>query len=171
MEMLPLVAPAVGLLLIWMIAPLAMTLWFSFRRYNLLNPMLHGFAGIANYKFLFQDPALYSALLVTVILVVAVLVVTIGLGAIFSALFANDFPGQGVARVLMISPFFVMPTVSALIWKNLLMNPVNGLISYILRAVGLHAVDWFGQFPLPSVCAIVSWEWLPFAFLILFTSI
>ncbi len=160
-----------GLLLIWMIVPLAMTLWFSFRRYNLLNPMLHGWAGDSNYRFLFQDPVLYSSLLVTVIMVCAVLVITIVLGAIFAALFANDFPGQGVARVLMISPFFVMPTVSALIWKNLLMNPVNGLISYLLRAVGLHAVDWFGQFPLSSIVAIVSWEWLPFAFLILFTSI
>lgn len=169
--MLPLIAPAVGLLLIWMIVPLAMTLWFSFRRYNLLNPMLHGWAGGANYRYLFQDPTLYSALLVTVIMVCAVLVITIALGAIFAALFANDFPGQSVARVLMISPFFVMPTVSALIWKNLLMNPVNGLISYLLRAVGLRAVDWFGQFPLSSVIAIVSWEWLPFAFLILFTSI
>lgn len=169
--MLPLIAPAVGLLLIWMIVPLAMTLWFSFRRYNLLNPMIHGWAGIANYRFLFQDPVLYSALLVTVMMVCAVLVITIALGAIFAALFANDFPGQSVARVLMISPFFVMPTVSALIWKNLLMNPVNGLISYLLRAVGLHAVDWFGQFPLSSVIAIISWEWLPFAFLILFTSI
>ena len=128
-QMLPLIAPAVGLLLIWSIVPLAMTLWFSFRRYNLLNPMLHGWAGGANYRYLFQDPTLYSALLVTVIMVCAVLVITIALGAIFAALFANDFPGQSVARVLMISPFFVMPTVSALIWKNLLMNPVNGLIS------------------------------------------
>jgi sorbitol/mannitol transport system permease protein len=170
-ETLPLVAPAVVLLLIWMIVPLAMTLFFSFRRYNLLNPMLHGWAGIANYRFLFIDPALYSALLVTVILVVAVLFITVAGGAIFAALFFNDFPGQGVARVLMISPFFVMPTVSALIWKNLLMNPVNGLVSYLMRAVGLQAIDWFGQMPLWSVIWIVSWEWLPFAFLILFTSI
>ncbi len=170
-ETLPLVAPSVVLLLIWMIVPLAMTLFFSFRRYNLLNPMLHGWAGIANYRFLFIDPALYSALLVTVILVVAVLFITVAGGAIFAALFSNDFPGQGVARVLMISPFFVMPTVSALIWKNLLMNPVNGLVSYLMRAVGLQAIDWFGQLPLWSVIWIVSWEWLPFAFLILFTSI
>lgn len=170
-ELLPLVAPSVLLLLAWMIVPLAMTLWFSFRRYNLLNPMLHGWAGLSNYRFLFADPTLYASLIVTALLVAAVLAVTVGLGAVLAALFANDFPGQGAARVLMISPFFVMPTVSALVWKNLLMNPVNGLISYLLRSVGLPAVDWFGQFPLTSVIGIVSWEWLPFAFLILLTSI
>lgn len=167
----PLVVPAVGVLLIWMIVPLAMTLWFSFRRYNLLNPMIHGWAGFANYRFLIEDPTLWSALLVTIELVLAVLAITVGFGAILAALFDNPFPGEGVARVLLISPFFVMPTVSALIWKNLLMNPVNGLLGWLLHAAGLPAIDWFGQYPLGSVIAIVSWEWLPFAFLILFTSI
>lgn len=168
---LPLVAPSVVLLLAWMIVPLAMTLWFSFRRYNLLNPLIHGWAGVNNYWYLFRDPALYSALVVTVILVGAVLIVTVGLGAILAVLFDNEFPGQGIARVLMISPFFVMPTVSALIWKNLLMHPVYGIFAFFARGMGLAPVDWFGQFPLGSIIAIVSWEWLPFAFLILFTSV
>ena len=38
----PLVMPAVGVLLLWMIVPLAMTLYFSVIRYNLLNPMVGG---------------------------------------------------------------------------------------------------------------------------------
>ncbi len=168
---LPLVAPSVGLLLAWSLIPLAMTLYFSFRRYNLLNPVIHGWAGINNYLYLLRDPALYSALGVTVFLLAAVLIISIGLAAILAAVFANTFPGQGIARVLMISPFFVMPTVSALVWKNLLMHPVNGLFAYFARGLGFQAVDWFGQFPLSSVIVIVAWEWLPFAFLILFTSL
>ena len=60
---LPLVAPSVGLLLLWMIVPLAMTICFSLRRYNLLNPLIHGWAGFNNYRFLLIDPALYSALM------------------------------------------------------------------------------------------------------------
>ena len=47
---LPLVAPSVGVLLLWMIVPLAMTLWFSFQRYNLLDPTEGGFAGLDNYR-------------------------------------------------------------------------------------------------------------------------
>ncbi len=168
---LPLVAPAVILLLLWALVPLAMTLWFSFRRYNLLNPMIHGFAGWSNYRFLFRDPALLGSLVVTVVMVGAVLVITVGLGAILAAVFESRFPGRGVARVLMISPFFVMPTVSALIWKNLLMNPVNGLFAWMARSVGLTPVDWFASVPLSSIIVIVAWEWLPFAFLILMTSL
>ena len=168
---LPLVAPSVALLLIWSIVPLVVTLFFSFRRYFLLYPERTGWAGINNYWFLLRDPALYSALRVTLVLVGSVLVITICLGTVLAALFSKDFPGQGIARVLMISPFFVMPTVAALIWKNLLMHPVNGLFAAMLRGVGLQAVDWFGQFPLASVIVIVSWEWLPFAFLILLTAL
>src|ERR1700742_1356763 len=79
---MPLLAPAVGLLLIWMIVPLAMTLFFAFRRYNLLNPMIHGWAGFNNFKYLFQDPALLHSLLVSVILVAGVIAITIILGSI-----------------------------------------------------------------------------------------
>ena len=40
-----------------MIVPLVMTLWFSFQRYNLLNPISSGFAGFANYHYFLTDPA------------------------------------------------------------------------------------------------------------------
>ncbi len=167
----PLVWPSVWLLLVFSLVPLAMTLWFSFRRYNLLNPLIHGFAGINNYKFLLRDPTLYSALLVTVLLVVEVLVVTLVLGVVLAALFETKFPGRGIARVLMISPFFVMPTVASLVWKNLLMHPVNGLFAWIARGFGFAPVDFFGVWPLTSIVMIVSWEWTPFAFLILLTAL
>jgi sorbitol/mannitol transport system permease protein len=167
----PLVAPSVGLLLLWTFVPLALTLWFSVRRYNLLNPMIQGWAGLNNYRFLFQDPTLLTSLSVTVVLVGSVLVVSVGIGAVLAAVFQAEFPGRGIARVLMISPFFVMPTVSALVWKNLLMQPVNGLFAYLARLVGLAPFDWFASAPLGSVILIVCWEWLPFAFLILLTAL
>jgi sorbitol/mannitol transport system permease protein len=167
----PLLAPSVGLLLLWMIVPLAMTLFFAFRRYNLLNPMIHGWAGINNFKYLFEDPALLHSLVVSVIIVVGVIAITIVLGSILAAVFNQPFRGQGVARVLMISPFFVMPTVSALVWKNLLLDPVDGLFAAIFRLFGLQPVAWFSVFPLGSIMAILCWEWLPYAFLILFTAL
>lgn len=168
---LPLLAPSVILLLVFSIVPLIATLYFSVIRYNLVNPLLHGFAGFANYRFLFQDPALYQSLLISVLLVAEVLIITVGLGAVLASLFEARFPGRNIARVLVISPFFVMPTVSALIWKNLLMNPVNGLIAWITRGLGLGVIDFFGTWPLSSVVIIVAWEWLPFAFLILLTAL
>ena len=166
-----LVTPAVLVLLAWMIIPLVMTLWFSFQYYNLINPETAGFAGVDNYQFLVTDPDFWVSLRNTMVLLGSVLVITVGFGTLLAVLFDQPFPGRNIARVLAISPFFVMPTVSALVWKNLLMNPVSGLFAYIARLFGFQAVDWFSQIPLTSVIIIVAWEWLPFAFLILFTSL
>jgi sorbitol/mannitol transport system permease protein len=168
---LPMVAPSVGLLMVFSIVPLIATIWFSLLRYNLLNPLIHGFAGINNYKYLFRDPALFHSLFISVALVVEVLVITIAGAAVLASLFETRFPGRGIARVLMISPFFVMPTVSALIWKNLLMHPVNGLIAWITRGLGLGVIDFFADWPLTAIVVIVAWQWLPFAFLIMLTAL
>lgn len=168
---LPFVAPSVTILLLWMIVPLAMTLWFSAQRYNLLDPSVAGFAGLDNYEFLVTDPDFWASLVNTLVLVGSVLVITVVAGTLLAVLFDQPFPGRDVARLLAISPFFVMPTVAALVWKNLLMHPIYGVFGAVARAFGLPAVDWFAQFPMLSVIMIVSWEWIPFALLILLTAV
>jgi sorbitol/mannitol transport system permease protein len=164
-------APSVVVLFLWMIVPLGMTIYFSFIRYSLLNPDVSGFAKFDNYKFLWEDPAFFPALKNSVILIGSVLIITVVLGTLLAVLFDRRFFGKKVATLLVIAPFFVMPTVSALVWKNMMMHPVYGLIARVLNAFGLPAIDWFTTYPLLSVIIIISWEWLPFAFLILFTSI
>ena len=168
---LPLMAPSVLVLLAWMIVPLAMTLWFSLENYNLTDPTVTGFAGLSNYRYLLTDPDFWSSLLVTLELIGWSLVITVGLGILLAVLYDQDFPGRGVARLLVIAPFFVMPTVAALVWKNLLMHPIYGVLAAVMRAAGLQPVDWFGTAPLFSIVVIVSWEWLPFALLILLTAV
>jgi sorbitol/mannitol transport system permease protein len=164
-------APSVGLLFLWMIVPLAMTIYFSFIRYNLLNPDVRGFVGFQNYQFLWEDPAFVPAIINTIVMIGSVLVITVVLGTLLAALFERKFFGRNVASLLLIAPFFVMPTVSALVWKNMILHPVYGLVARVFTAIGLTPVDWFGRFPMWSIIMILSWEWLPFAFLILYTSI
>jgi sorbitol/mannitol transport system permease protein len=166
-----LLLPSVIVLLAWMIVPLVMTLWFSIQYYNLVDPTATGFAGLDNYGYLVTDPDFWVSLRNTLVLVASVLVVTVGLGTLLAVLFNEPFPGRNVARVLAISPFFVMPTVSALVWKNLMMHPIYGVFGAVARSVGIQSIDWFADFPLASVIAIVSWEWLPFALLILLTAV
>ncbi len=101
---LPLSSPAVILLFLWMIVPLAMTLWFSFQYYNLLYPERSGFAGLENYSYLLTDPSLWTAMLNTLYLVGWVLVITVGLGTLLAVLFDQDFFGRNIARLLAIAP-------------------------------------------------------------------
>ena len=154
-----------------MIVPLALTLWFSFQNYNLVVPTIRGFAGFDNYTWLLTDPALWTAMLNTLLLVGGVLILTVVLGVLLAVLFDQEFFGCGIARLLAIAPFFVMPTVSALIWKNMLMHPVNGLFAWITKSLGLGTIDWFANLPLTAIIIIVAWQWTPFALLILLTAI
>jgi len=167
----PLLAPSVVLLFIWMIVPLVMTIWFSFQRYNLNYLDQTGFAGFDNYQYLLEDPGLANAILNTVVLVVSVLAISVVVGVIGAVLLDQPVWGRGLARLFCIAPFFVMPTVSALIWKNLLMHPVNGLFAWISRSLGLPVIDWLSDWPLASIVIIVAWQWIPFALLILLTSL
>lgn len=166
-----LVAPSVAVLLLWMTIPLAMTIWYSFTHYNLLNPDLKGFAGFDNYRFLATDPSFVPSIIHTIQLIVSVLVITVVGGVLMAVLFDRKFYGQGIARLFAIAPFFVMPTVSALIWKNMILHPVYGLVAIAMRSMGLTPIDWFAVYPLTAVIMIVAWQWLPFAFLIIFTAI
>src|SRR5439155_6982724 len=79
----------------------------------------------------------------------------------------RQFRGRGIARTLLITPFLIMPTVSAVMWKNMLFNPAFGLISSFLSTIGGPRVDWINQFPMASIVTIVTWEWTPFMMLIL----
>jgi len=164
------ISPAVLLLLAWMIVPLAMTLYFSFLRYNLLMPGNNPFIGFENYSYFLSDPAFQSSLVNTLLLVCGVLIVTVVGGTLLAILLDQPMWGQGIVRILVIAPFFVMPTVSALVWKNMFMNPVNGLFAYMAKAVGLQPFDFLATAPLASIIGIVSWQWLPFATLILLTA-
>ena len=163
--------PSVVLLLAWMIVPLCMTLYFSFLDYNLLTPGSEEFIGFLNYEFFLTDPAFFASFFNTLLLVGGVLLITICGGIGLAILLDQAIWGRNYVRIMVLAPFFVMPTVSALVWKNMLMNPVNVLFAHFAMWIGVEPVDFFAQIPLLSIIIIVSWQWLPFAALILLTSI
>ncbi|MDO7083975.1 sugar ABC transporter permease [Pseudocolwellia sp. AS88] len=164
-------SPAVILLLIWMVVPLVMTIYFSFLDYNLFMPGEHDFIGLLNYEFFLTDPAFVDSFFNTIILVVGVLFITLVGGTGLAILLDQAIYGRNFVRIMVLAPFFVMPTVSALVWKNMFMNPVNGLFAYFATSLGFEPIDFLSQMPLTSIIIIVSWQWLPFASLILLTAI
>ena len=164
-------APAVTLLLGWMLVPLAMTLYFSFADYRPLRGTFEPWIGFENYVRFATSSSFTEAIWTTLILVGSTLVITVVLGVLLAMLLNEPIFGQGIVRILIISPFFVMPTVSALVWKNMMMDPVNGVLSHIWRFFGAAPHDWLVQTPLLSLILIISWQWLPFATLILLTAI
>lgn len=166
-----LMAPAITTLFLWMIVPLVMTIYFSLIRYNLMQPEAVGFIGLDNFEYFVTDPSFGEAVKNTLLLLGSVILITV-IGGIGLALLIDDpFPGRGLVRILLISPFFVMPTVNALLWKHMMMNPIYGVLAQVWQFFGATPVDWLTDFPLFSVIVMVSWQWLPFATLIFITAL
>ena len=165
------VAPSVIVLFIWMIVPLALTIYFSFRVYRLLSPERNGWAGFRNFSWFLNSPDFWIAITNTLLLVGGVLAITIVFGILIALLIDQPVWGQGPLRILVISPFFVMPPVAASIWENLFMHPQNGLFAAVSTGFGYKPILFMESYPMSSVIFIVSWEWLPFATLILLTAL
>ncbi|MGB0387976.1 MAG: carbohydrate ABC transporter permease [Ardenticatenaceae bacterium] len=147
--------------------PFVVTIYYSFLNWNLLRPGNTRWVWFRNYTRPFQDPEFFQILWQTVFLTLSVVAITFVFGMFFALLLNRPFRGRGLARTLLISPFLVMPIVTAVLWKNVLLNPVFGLTGYLLRLVGLPNIDWLAQYPMASIIMIVSWQWIPFVMLIL----
>lgn len=167
---LAMVSPSVLVLLVWMAVPLAMTLYFSLIRYNLLYPGENEFVGLENFAFFLTDEGFTAGMTNTLLLVCSVLIISVVVGVLIAVLVDTPFWGRGIVRVLLISPFFIMPTVSALVWKNLLLHPVSGVFAAVWRFFGAQPIDWFSTYPMEAIIMIVSWQWVPFAVLLLMTA-
>ncbi|UFS55622.1 sugar ABC transporter permease [Comamonadaceae bacterium M7527] len=166
-----LMAPAVSTLFLWMIVPLVMTIYFSLIQFNFLQPELSGYIGFENYEYFLTDPSFGAAVMNTLLLLSSVIGITVVFGVLVALLINEPLAGRGIVRILLISPFFIMPTVNALLWKNMMMNPIYGVLAQVWIFFGATPVDWLTELPLFSVIVMVSWQWLPFATLIFITSL
>jgi len=147
--------------------PFVLTIYYSLFSWNLLEPGSFRFAGLSNYAELVTDESIRIAVWNTVLLTLAVISISVVIGLGVAMLLNSEVFGKGLMRTLMIAPFLIMPTAGALIWKDTLLNPLFGLLPYLLSPFGLGRVDWVNQFPMVSVVTVEVWRWTPFMMLII----
>jgi len=102
-----------------------------------------------------------------VLLTLSVIAISVVIGMAVAMLLNSEVFGKGLMRTLMIAPFLIMPTAGALIWKDTLLNPLFGLLPYLLTPLGLGRVDWVNQYPMAAVVTVEVWRWTPFMMLII----
>ncbi|MEP7289338.1 MAG: sugar ABC transporter permease [Chloroflexota bacterium] len=166
-SMFSLASPAIGYLIVMTQVPLLFTLYYSLSNWNFLRPERTQFIGLSNYLDFVQDSDSLVIIRNTLTFATSVVILTLVFGMILALLLNRQFFGRGLARTLLITPFLIMPTVSAVMWKNMLFNSQFGLINSFVTSLGVPRVDWINQFPMASIVTIVTWEWTPFMMLIL----
>lgn len=160
--------PAVIYLVFTTQVPLIATVYFSLHSWNLLYPNRpFRFVGLSNFWTIFGNDGFQNAILNTVVfsVVPALITALIGLGL---ALLTNSLSfGRGLAYSLLFAPFLIMETVNPIIWKNMILNPIYGLLNFGLTSVGLEPVDLISNSPRLAVIVMIVWQWSPFMMLIL----
>lgn len=168
-----LLGPALLLLLLITTAPLVYLFWNSLHRLDLSMPWLSGFAGLANYTKMDSDPRFWNALWLTIVYTGSTVVLQVVVGLSLALLVLQIPKGQGLLRIAAILPIVLAPVVVGLFWRTLVLAPDFGLVDLVTRALGLGSHNWLGdpQLALISVIAIHTWQWTPFAFLVLLASL
>jgi sorbitol/mannitol transport system permease protein len=155
--------------------PFLYTIYISFIGWDRDHPEFgKKFVGLKNFRAVFSDSGLRSAVLVTIQLTVFVVLVALLLGLGLALLLDRKFHGRGVVRTLLIAPFLIMPMAAALLWKHAFYNAQFGLLNAAINGVR----GWFGDHtptswsiltdhPLIAVAIPLIWQWTPFMMLIL----
>ena len=164
-------SPGILFLILMTQVPFALAIYYSFTNWNLLRPSSTGFIGWdrlwLNYRRILTNSDFYYVLWNTLYLTLSVVVITFVIGLAFALLLNRPFPGRALARTLLISPFLMMPVAAAVLWKNLLLDPSFGLLSYFFGLFGIQNFYALQSYPMATVIGIVSWQWIPFVMLIL----
>jgi multiple sugar transport system permease protein len=170
---LALFLPAFVLLVLATTLPLLYLAWSSVQRMNLAMPWVTGFAGLDNYARLGSDARFWSSLRLTIIYTGATVVLQVAIGLGLALLVSQVRFGQALLRVGAILPIVLAPVVAGLFWRSLVLAPDFGVLDFLTRSLGLGSYNWLGdpQLALVSVIAIHTWQWTPFAFLVLLASL
>jgi multiple sugar transport system permease protein len=165
--------PALALLVLTTTLPLVYLVWTSLQRIDLSMPWLTGFAGLENYAKLGGDARFWSSLGLTFVYTATTVVLQVVVGLGLALLVMQVRAGQALLRVAAILPIVLAPVVAGLFWRSLVLAPDFGILDFLTRALGLGSYNWLGdpRLALISVIAIHTWQWTPFAFLVLLASL
>ncbi|HVE50052.1 MAG TPA: sugar ABC transporter permease [Casimicrobiaceae bacterium] len=170
---LTLFLPALLVLIVTTSAPLVYLAWASLMRIELAMPWLSGFTGLGNFAKMIGDPRFWSSLALTAIYTGTTVVLQVVIGLSLALLVLRIPKGQAALRVAAILPIVLAPVVVGLFWRTLVLAPDVGLVDLVTRSLGLGSHNWLGdpKLALISVIAIHTWQWTPFAFLVILASL
>ena len=162
-------APAVGLLAIFLLYPLLSSLRLSLVDWSGLGNHSR-FVGFANWRALAHDTVFWQSLWNNVLLAAASVVIELPISLALAVLLEKAGRGSRILKILYFLPLLMSSVAIGVLFKNVY-DPNFGPLNVALRAMGLgsFAQDWLGDthLSLASTIAVICWQNVPF-YMILF---
>lgn len=168
-----LLAPAFMALIATTTFPLLFLVWISTQRMDLAMPFMDGFVGLENYTQLFADPRFWESLVLSLVYTVGTVVLQVIIGLALALFVIRMKRGQALFRIVAILPVVLSPAVVGMVWRSFMLTPEFGVIDYLAITAGLGSKNWLGDPTLAMISVIVihTWQWTPFAFMVLLASL
>ena len=152
------VLPALAVYGIFVLYPLVETIEYSFYNWDGIGSATP--AGLSNYERVFTQPALYTAILNSFVLIGFFTVIPVVLGLVCAVL-TREIRGRGTGTLIRTLLFLpqVIPLAGASIAWTWMYSP-NGVVNQVLQAVGgSDSRAWLADFStaLPAVGIIGTW--------------
>ena len=170
------VLPALLYMLVFVGYPVIKNIILSFQDVTVAN-LVRGekhFVALSNYLELFQDGVFRSSLRNTLLYTVLCLVFQFVIGFALALFFSKRFTFAKSVRGILLVPWMVPVTVTALIFKLLFATDI-GVINYLLRSLHLISsnIEWLttpGTALFALICANV-WIGIPFNMILISTGL
>lgn len=164
------IAPAVLWLLVFTIFPLLYSLYLSLQSSRFLR--VTGFVGLENYRQVLTDYRFWQGFQVTILFVLAGVILTVVLGLLLALLFNHPMWGIKFFRTIATVPLFTAPVAIGYLCM-IIFYEEGGPINNFLLTLGLGKVNWLSE-PFWAKVAVIfadTWQWTPFAFLVLLAAL
>ena len=155
------VAPAVILLIAFLVVPMIYTVYFSGFKYQIMRPDAMKFIGFENYQKLFSDKNFWLALKNTVYFTVIVVPCQCVLALALALLVSKKFRGVAVFRTMYFAPQLTSMVVISVLWSVLYnANPNTGLINSILVSLGMSPIKFLSDAntAMNSIIFMSAWQ-------------
>jgi raffinose/stachyose/melibiose transport system permease protein len=162
-----LLTPALALFLLFVLAPMAAAIYYSFYRWNGFGPLTN-FVGLDNYRKALSDPVFQGAIWHNVLIAVLSLLVQLPLSLGLALLLNGRIRGRALLRTLVFMPYVLSEAITAVLWLSLLQP--GGSVDELLRGVGLQSLthQWLADrgIVLYTLFAVITWKYIGFGIIL-----
>lgn len=161
--------PALIIALALFVYPLFELFYLSLTRWSLISQEPRTFVGLANFaRAFFQDDHFWKAVWLMLYFALGGLAGQFILGFALAMLLNREFRGESVVRMLLLFPIIATPVAMSMVW-SMMLNPMMGIMNYLLSSVGLPPSDWVSSptAVMPTLIMVDIWHWAPFMMLVL----